>query len=253
MVYKIINSKYRVFFDTFFLTLLIMVIGFSLGFYAEYYRTNAVIEKYKAYESKSLDLKLQNYYYQIMDRASCQEAIKQNFIFADDLYLDGLKLEQYEEQNQISDDILFEKRRYVLLKTELWLNSIILKEKCGDVFDTVVYIYSADPSSNVKVAEQKVLSNILKDVKKDYGNDIILIPIAGDLKHVTQEEDATIGIIDMQLRIYNISNLPSIIINEKEVLEGFHTVEDIESHLTNRTANSSTTVKKPSTKRINSS
>ncbi len=248
MVYQIVNSKYRVFFDTLVLTLIIIIIGFSLGFYVESYRTTKIVDKYKAYESKALDLKLQNYYYQIMDRTSCQEAIKQNFIFADDLYLDGLKLEQYEEQNQISNELLFEKRRYVLLKTELWLNSILLKEKCGDVFDTVVYIYSADPSSNVKVAQQKVLSNILKSVKEDYGNSIVLIPIAGDLKHVTLENDSTIGVIDMQLRIYNITNFPSVIINEKEVLEGFHTVKEVESHLTNRTANSTTSVKKTSKK-----
>jgi len=33
------------------------------------------------------------------------------------------------------------------------------------------------------------------------------------------------------MNIYNVTSLPSIIINEKIVLEGFHTEEEIESYL----------------------
>lgn len=224
MVYKIINNKYRIFIESIILTLLILIIGFSLGFYAEFARTNRVIENYKNFEIEALDLKLQNYYYQIMDRGSCEEAIAQNFIFADDLYIQGIEIEKYEEAGQLTEDIKREKKRYVLLKTELWLNTILLKEKCEANFDTVVYIYESDPNDNSKVSEQKIISNILKTVKEDKGNKIILIPIAGDPE---------LKAVQLQMRIYGIENLPSIIINEKQILEGFHTVEEIESYLTN--------------------
>lgn len=223
MVHQIINNKYRIFIESIILTLLILIIGFSLGFYVEFARTNKVIENYKNFEIEALDLKLQNYYYQIMDRSSCEEAIKQNFIFADDLYTQGIEIEKYEEAGQLTEDIKREKKRYVLLKTELWLNTILLKEKCEANFDTVVYIYESDPKDNAKVSEQKIISNILKTVKEDKGNDIILIPIAGDPE---------LKAVQLQMRIYGIENLPSIIINEKQILEGFHTVEEIESYLT---------------------
>ena len=231
MVYEIRQNKYGIFFETFVFTILILIIGFSLGYMVESYRTNQIIDDYKDHEIESLDLKLQNYYYQIMDRSSCEKAIKKNFEFADDLYITGLELEKYEQANQITDDIFREKKRYVLLKTELWLNSILLKEKCDKPFDTIVYFYSGDPTNNIKVAEQKVISNVLKTVKENNGNSVILLPIAGDLKKSADDESLTLGIVDLQMQIYDINSFPSILINEDIVLEGFHSVEEIERYL----------------------
>lgn len=221
MVYEITKSRYRLFIETLLLTLLILVIGFLIGLYVEKYRTDKIISNYKNFEVEALDLKLQNYYYQIMDESSCDVAIEQNLIFADKIYIQGLKIEEYEESNELTDDILLEKKRYVLLKTELWLNSILLKEKCANNFQTVVYIYSQDDSVP-KEAEQEAISNTLKEIKEERGDEIILIPIAGDLG---------LDSIDMQLKIYGIDYLPSIIINEKDVLESFHNREEIEQYL----------------------
>ena len=194
-----------------------------MGLYLESLRTKKIVDSYKNYEVEALDLKLQNYYYQIMDKTSCEAAIKQNFNFADNIYNRGLELERYEEANQVTDDLYREKKRYVLLKTELWLNSILLKKKCNNPFDTIVYIYSGDPGNSAEVAKQKVISNVLKTVKEHKGDKIILLPIAGDLK---------LGIVDLQLRVYNITKIPSIIINEKTILEGFQSSDEIESYLT---------------------
>ncbi len=232
MVYKM-TGKPKVFIESLIITFFVLTIGFSWGFYFENFRTNKIIDSYKDYEVEALDLKLQNYYYQIMDKTSCEEAIAQNFIFADDLYNRGLELERFEEANQISDDLTREKKRYVLLKTELWLNSILLKEKCNEPFDTVVYFYSGDPSNSAKVAEQKIISNVLKTVKENKGNKIILLPIAGDLKLRDKDESSKLGSVNLQMRVYNITTLPSILINEKILLEEFHTVEEIESYLKN--------------------
>ncbi|MBT7238137.1 hypothetical protein HN865_04775 [Candidatus Woesearchaeota archaeon] len=221
MVHKIIGSKHSVFFETLVLTLLILLIGFFFGMYAESFRTGKIIDSYKEFEVDALDLKLQNYYYQIMGQASCDVAIEQNFIFADKIYDKGLILAKYEEANELSDEILLEKQKYVLLKTELWLNSILLKEKCDIPFHTVTYIYSQE-GNNLKRAEQDAISGILRELKEKYNNEIILLPIAGDMG---------LDIVEMQLRVYNVSYLPSIIIDETTVLEGFHKLEDIEAYL----------------------
>ncbi len=81
MVHKIINSKYWVFIETFVLALIILLLGFFLGFFIESYRTGKVIDSYKDFEITSFDLKLQNYYYQIMSTASCDNAIELEFYF----------------------------------------------------------------------------------------------------------------------------------------------------------------------------
>jgi len=222
MVHKIINNRFRVFVESFLVAGIIFLLGFSLGFFVENHRTASTIENYKLNEIEMLDLKLQNYYYQIMDGASCDVAIGQNFIFADKIYEKGLEIEKYEEANMLSDDIKIEKKRYVLLKTELWLNSILLKEKCGNKFDTLVYFYSNDPSNTILVSKQKMFSNVLKEIKENYGNRVILLPIAGDLD---------LDIVNLQLRLYNVSTFPSLIINEDILLEGFHSYGEIEAYL----------------------
>ena len=221
MVYQI-NFKQNVFIESLILTAIIFIVGFSIGYYVENFRTDKIVQDYKQYEVEALDLKLQNYYYQIMSKSSCEEAIKQNFVFADQLYDTGLTLEKYEEANQISGALLVEKKRYVLLKTELWLNSLLLKAKCNAQFDTVVYFYSSDPSNSAKVAQQKIISNVLKTVKENHGNKMILLPIAGDLN---------LNSVKLQMNVYNVTNLPSILIDEDIVLEGFSTSEDVEKYL----------------------
>lgn len=223
MVHQIVKSRHKLFVETLFLTLLILAVGFLIGLYVEKYRTDKVISYYKEFEVNALDLKLQNYYYQIMDQSSCSKAIEQNFIFADKIYNQGLVLEKYEEANELSEDILLEKKRYVLLKTELWLNSILLKKKCNNELQTIVYIYSQNEGGNsAKKAEQDAISVILREIKEEKGNKVILIPIAGDLG---------LDVVDMQLQVYNITYLPSIIINEKKVLEGFQNIVQIEQYL----------------------
>jgi len=215
------TSKYKVFFESLVLSLLILMIGISLGFLIESNRLSKVTEEYKLFEISALDLRLQNYYYQIMDSASCDLAIKSNLKFADQLYSEGLVLEKYEQTEEFSENLLLSKKKYVLLKTELWLNSIVLKKKCKNSFHVVVYIYSQTDGFK-KAAEQEIISKELKNLKDKYGNEIILIPIAGDIG---------LDSVDLQMQLYNVSYLPSTIIDEKYVLEGFHTVEELEKYL----------------------
>ena len=221
MVHQIVKSKHRVFAESLIITLLILSLGFLFGTYIESSRTSNVIENYKYFEIDALDLKLQNYYYQIMDKASCEEAIKQNFIFADEIYKQGLIIQRYEDGNKLTGDLLLEKKRYVLLKTELWLNSILLKEKCKNPFHTIVYVYSQS-SNTLKDAEQTAISKTLKGIKEELDDKIVLIPIAGDLG---------LGAVNMQLRIYNVTYLPSLIIDEEHIIEGFKGKEEIEKYL----------------------
>jgi hypothetical protein len=226
MVYKIVKleKKYKVFIETLILTILILMIGFTIGFYIEYSRTSITAKNYKLFEVDLLDLELQNYYYRIMGNESCKIAIKSNLDFADRIYSQGLILERYEDANEIlEDEILLEKKKYVLLKTELWLNSITIKQRCENPFHTITYIYSQEPN-NVKDAEQAAIAETLQTLKKELGNNFILIPIAGDLGLYS---------IDLQLETYNITYLPSIIIDEEIVLVGYHNEDEIKKFLEN--------------------
>lgn len=222
MVYQIIKSRYGIFIESLIWTLLILLIGFFIGFYLESYRLNKIIDNYKDFEVGALDLKLQNYYYQIMDQSSCDIAIEQNLDFADRIYSQGLIIEKYEKAGELLENsLLNEKKKYVLLQTELWLNSILLKNKCNGAFHTVVYIYSQGTDS-AKESEQNAVSEVLMSLKEKYDNNIILIPIAGDLG---------MDSVNMQLKIYNITYLPTILIDEKIKLESFQSQTSLEKYI----------------------
>jgi hypothetical protein len=224
MVHQVIEHKHWVFVEAFLLAAVILLIGFSLGYFIESYRADNIIQSYKNYEVEALDLRLQNYYFQIMNESACDSAVKQNFEFADQVYDKGLLLEKYEESSQLTTDFALEKKKYVLLKLELWMNSLILKEKCGSLFDTVVYFYQGNPSTTSLTtrSQQQVISSVLKQVKEDKGNKIILLPIAGDLD---------LNAVKLQRDVYNITSLPSILINEKVLFEGYADKDNIESYL----------------------
>ena len=221
MVHEIVKSKYRIFIETLFFTLLILLIGLLMGVLIEYGRSNKIISDYKDFEIRSLDLKLQNYYYQVMDESLCKEAITQNLLFADEIYNEGLIIQKYEDSNDFSNDILLEKKKYILLKTELWFNSMLLKQKCNNPFHTIVYVYS-QTGNLIKEAEQDSISDILGEIKDEKGNKVILIPIAGNLG---------LSVVDTQMRTYNITYMPSILIDEKYLLKGFQSKKDILKYL----------------------
>ena len=210
-----------IFFEALVITLILLLVGFSIGLYFESFRTNKIVQGYKNFEIEALDLKLQNYYYQILQEEDCDIAFNENIAFADRLYNEGLIIQKYEDINQITENLLLEKKRYVLLKTELWLNSVILKQRCEKDFHTLVYIYSNTPGQ-AKRAEQEAISNVLKEIKEKKGNNVVLIPIAGDMG---------LRAIELQMKIYGIDYLPSVIIDEEHVLEGFHNIEKIEEFL----------------------
>lgn len=228
MVHEIMKTRSRIFFEALVLTLLILVIGFSIGYYVESYRISNIQEQFQEFEISALDLRIQSDYFQNLNPSECNTALQENLNFADRIYNEGLTLERYETLNELRGNLLNEKKKYVLLKTELWLNSILLKEKCNADYHTIVYFYSQNPDA-VKEAEQAAISKTLKELKESYGNKIILLPIAADLG---------LSSVDTQINTYKVTYLPSILIDERVTLNGFHSKQEIENLL-----NSSGTIK----------
>jgi len=221
MVYKVMQTRNKVFLETFAVTLMILIVGFAIGFFVESYRSNKIVQDYKSFEVESLDLKMQTYYLETLGISSCASAIRENFNFADRVYDEGLLIQKYEDESELNQNILLDKKRYVLLDEQLWINSIILKKKCNSSFHTLIYFYSQSPNV-INEAQQSAISKTLREVKEERGNDIILIPIAGDIG---------LPSVESQLRMYNVSYLPSMLIDEKIVLNGFNAKDEILKYL----------------------
>jgi len=216
------NEKVFIFLEAFFIAVLVLIIGFIIGYAIESARLNSALNDYRQFEVSMLDLKLQDYYFQTIDQGQCSQAISANFNFSDKVYQTGLDIEKYEQNSQIlTGMILTEKEQYVLLKTEIWLNSVLLKNRCGDPFHTIVYFYSQNPSETTR-QEQAAISDTLKQLKDKYGNALILLPIAGDLN---------LDIVSIQMENYNITSLPTILIDEHTKLEGYQSLSTLEKYI----------------------
>jgi hypothetical protein len=204
-------------------TLIVFISGVLLGYFLESSRIDEVRDEYRTLERQWADVKIQNSFYRLVGAEFCDESIKENLAFADRVYEEGLKLEKYEESNKLNNEILYEKEKYALLKLEFWLNSVYLKEKCNSDYTNLIYFYAQNPSLRQK-AEQKTQSLILKDLKNKYGSKLMLIPLPIDINI------ATINILKEN---YNISDVPTLLINEKIKLTGVYNIKEIEKEMKN--------------------
>ncbi len=205
------------------ITAIVFILGVSLGSFLESSRIQNIRDDYKIVEVEWADAKLQSSYFQILDPKFCDIAIKENLNFADRVYEEGLKIERYENANKLNDEneLLYEKQRYTLFKIEFWLNSIYLKEKCKANYTNVVYFYLDKPAITEK-SKQDTLSLILKDLKNNLGQKIMLIPIPLDLNVRT---------VDIIKNTYNITTAPTLLINEKIKLEGLQSEAEIKKYV----------------------
>nr|MBA4404733.1 hypothetical protein [Nanoarchaeum sp.] len=200
-------------------TMILFLIGVSLGILFESMRANHVKDKYEEIEFQLLDSQLRANFYQKIDSDFCDYAIQENLEFSDRIYEEGKKLETYEKFSKLGNALEKEKKKYALLKTEFWMNSKILKEQCNASYTNIIYFYRDQPLNDNEKQEQNVQSKVLTDLKEKYGADIMLIPIPIDFN---------ISVISVYTRSFDVETVPAILINENIKLEGLHSLEEIE-------------------------
>lgn len=212
-----------IFWKALILTVVVFLLGVFLGFALERNRIGDIEKEFQRIDLQWSDAKLQTLYYQNLEPRFCDSAIRENLEFADRVYNEGLKIENYDGASFLTDDLELEKKKYALLKVEFWLNSILLKERCKADYINLVYFFANDPELKIE-SEQATQAEILKDLKEKYGKDLMLIPLPIDMD---------ISMINIMKGTYEISKTPTILINEKIKLEGLQSFDEIESIIEN--------------------
>lgn len=212
------NSKHA-FWQALIFTIIVFGIGLILGFFLESYRADKVQFNLLDSEINVLDDQLRNRV--IGDfNVECNIAVQSTFDFADKIYGEALKLESYDSASKFSDSFLVLHRRYDLLRTLLWLESVELRERCGKEYHTVVYLYEYNNEDIDVRSKQLFYSRLLTDLKNKYPDKIILIPIA---------VDTGLESVSLITEYYQVNEFPSIIIDESSVINGIVTLEKLES------------------------
>jgi len=200
---------------------IIFNIGIFLGYGLEASRINKINQMYLETDMALLDQRIQSEAGGIVE-FSCTDLMAENIKFGDKIFQDAQQILKYEEANRINDEIKLQHKKYDLLRTMFWVNAMKIREKCNSDVHRVVYLYKYNNPLVIQLSEQKFFSNLLSELKEKYGNEILLIPIAGDNDIVS---------LNLLMKEYGVTELPSILINEETVITEIESMEDIEKYL----------------------
>jgi len=216
-----LQNKKRVFWEALFLTVVVFLFGLLIGVAFESNKVTELNDYYIRSETSIMDALALNSYANL-DESSCGALEKANFDFANNVYEEGLILDKYQNVGKITKGVKIIHAKYDVLRTFLWVNTIKTAEKCGRLYDNVVYLYEEETEDLTQKAMQNVWSRILGDLKEEYGSEIILIPLAADSGLVS---------LNSILENYEISQYPVVIINEKDVISDISSVDDLRQYL----------------------
>ncbi len=200
------NMKYRVFFEAFIVALFIFGAGFFFGLILESSHNERIIRAYIDSETNLLDAQILGSL--LVNSSDCDLAISKSIEFGDRLYADSVSLDKYSESNELSDFVNSEHKKYDLLRTLFWINTVKITENCGRNVHTLVYLYDYKDHSISSISDQKIFSLYLSSFKERYGNKVILIPIAKDMDIIS---------LDLLLEKYNPEGT-MVIMNEEHVI-----------------------------------
>lgn len=215
-----LRNKKRVFWEALLLTLIIFILGMLIGASFERGNLDEIEQYYTKSEILFMDLFALNE--RIDSDNTCEVLINSNIQLADNIYAEAFVLEKYEDAGKITEGLRLAHRKYDMLRTYLWMNTIDISGKYKGEFSSVVYLYEYDPDDLAIKATQNVWAKVLFDLKQEKGSEIVLIPIAVNSGLVS---------LDTLLGDFEISKYPVVIINEEFVVEELSSVEDLEVHL----------------------
>ena len=213
MTARFLKDNKHVFLEALLIAIFVFTTGLMIGVFLETLRQSNIQELYSRSEFELLDLRVQN---EILDFPdfTCEDAVRENIKFGDRIFEEALLLQDLESSQTLTEALKQQHRKYDLLRTLLWVNSIKIKNRCPGSFQTVVYIYNYKPSLDEK-AQQKIFSKSLIELKEKAGDKVILIPIAGNMDLIST------GIL---MEKYNAGNLPVILIDE---VPRAHEIDDL--------------------------
>lgn len=212
----------KVFLKTLAITLVIFVIGFYAGIFFDNLRLEDVQSRTTQIDNLWNDARLfQSYIQRLPDHnitSYCDFLLSENLKAGNEIYKEGSMVEEYEKTNRFTPALVIEKERYALLDLQFWLNSIDLKKACNASYSTIIYFYS----QYNKTAEQGFQDQVLYDLKQRCGPQIIYITFPADMGITT---------LEVIKNIYNVTKIPSVLINESLVLYSPITTNEIEKYI----------------------
>ncbi len=216
-----IKKQKYIFLYALILTFVVFNFGIFMGYMLESSRVDDINKMYLKAETEILDQRVIQDALNMME-LDCDILVEENIKFADKIYEEALVIQRYEEANKMNKEIISQHRRYDILRTLFWVNSIRIKEKCGSDYHNLVYFYKYNEPSVEQKSKQRFFSNLLSQIKEERGSNLMLIPIAAD---------NNLSSVNLLLEKYEIDKLPVILIDEEIKLTEVESKKDVEKYL----------------------
>lgn len=216
------NEKH-VFWQALIFTIIIFSIGLIMGYFLENSRADKIELSLLNSEINILDQQIRNKGISQFE-IDCDVAKESTFSFANKIYDEAVQLERYDSQAKFVQTTKILHKRYDLLRTLLWMESIDIKKECNDNFHTIVYLFDYSSPDLEKKAQQASTSKVLVDLKNKYGNRILLIPLASNLD---------LESIELIKQKFKINSIPVIIIDEKTIIHEIPRFQELEETIFN--------------------
>jgi hypothetical protein len=213
----------RKYFITGIFTILIFIVGFFLGIIVDNKRIESIRTKTEIQEIDLIDLQLQyDYLNKIIGQNDNCEVMKIALESAVKRLGESLsKVEKYEEETATkSQDYIRIKKKYLLDNIRYWNVAEEAKEYCNLSVLSVLYFYS---DSCEICPNQGVILSYYKNL---YGDSLLVFPLDASMQDI--------GILRMIILKYNITELPSLVINNK-VYSGVVNKEELKEIICNET------------------
>ena len=216
-----VKYSYDSFWKAFFFSTIIFLIGLNLGVFIENSSLDeieraVIASEVELYDSNIRSSIIQNY------NQSCDNSIENTFLIADKIYEEVQALENLDKSSSIVSGFNEMHKRYDLLRTQLWLDASRLKDNCDKDFNLIIYLYEYDSNDPEIVSLQMLYASITQEIKNNYREDVLLIPIAHnmDLNSLTMLVDS-----------YGTELKTSIIVNNRFIISGETNYDEISQYL----------------------
>jgi len=216
-----IKNQKMIFLYALIITLVVFNLGIFMGYMLESSRLDKINILYSNAELELFDQMAQKESLGALN-INCKTLVEENIKFGDKVFQEALEIQKYEEANRMSGDIIFQHKRFDLLRTLFWMNSIKIKQNCNSDYHNVVYFYKYNNPSINQESKQKFFSNLLEQIKTKEGEKVMLIPIAGD---------NDIPSINLLVNQFDITEFPTILIDEKTKLTDIKNASELENFL----------------------
>lgn len=216
------NPKHA-FWQALFVTIIVFAIGIIIGIFLENSRADKLQTTLLNSEINLLDQQIRESTIANFN-VSCKDSINSTFVFADKIYSEASKLEDYDRSAKFTGTLFLLHKRYDLLRMMLWTEGIKVKQECKNMngiekFHTVIFLYEYNLNDVNKNSKSEFFSRALIELKDKRPSEILLIPIASN----TDLES-----VNLAVKKFNITDYPVIIVNEKKVIGNVVTFEQLE-------------------------